>query len=110
MDELRSFQEWLEVEAHKILKKVDTRWLSLEASVNRILEQYNPLLSYFDTMENSRLSDEKSRKKMKAFRDQLKKPITNAYLFFLSNILSSVNKFNLPFQSSSPNIHRLVKR
>ena len=25
--ELLSFQEWLEVEGHKILKKVDTRWL-----------------------------------------------------------------------------------
>ena len=109
VDELRSFQEWLEVEAHKILKKVDTRWLSLEACVNRILEQYTPLESYFDSMENSRLSDEKSRKKMKALRDQLKKPITKAYLLFLSNILSSVNKFNLLFQSSSPNIHRLVK-
>ena len=45
----------------------------------------------------------------KALRDQLKKPITKAYLLFLSNILSSVNKFNLLFQSSSPNIHQLVK-
>ena len=68
-----------------------------------------PLQSYFDSIENSRLSDEKSRKKMKALRDQLKKPITKAYLLFLSNILSSINKFNLLFQASSPNIHRLVK-
>ena len=81
MDELRSFQDWLEVEAHKILKKVDNRWLSLEASVNCIMEQNNPLLSYSDSKENYRLSDEKSRKKMKALRDQLKKPITKAYLF-----------------------------
>ena len=46
--ELHSFQEWLQVEGHKILKKVDTRWLTLEACVNRIIEQYAPLVSYFD--------------------------------------------------------------
>ena len=109
VDELRSFQEWLEVEAHKILKKIDTRWLSLESCVNHILEQYTPLQSYFDSMEKSRLSDEKSRKKMMALRDKLKKGISKAYLLFLSNILSSVNKFNLLFQYSSPNIHLLVK-
>ena len=46
---------------------------------------------------------------MKALGDQLKKPITKAYLLFLSNILSNVNNFNLLFQYSSTNIHRLVK-
>ena len=45
--ELHSFQEWLQIEGHKILKKVDTRWLSLDACVNRIIEQYAPLVSYF---------------------------------------------------------------
>ena len=46
--ELHSYQEWLEV----VLKKVDTRWLSLEAFVNRIIEQYAPLVSYFDSLES----------------------------------------------------------
>ena len=58
VDELKSFKEWLDVEAHKILKKVDTRWLSLESCVYCILEQHAPLQSYFDSIENSRLSDE----------------------------------------------------
>ena len=43
VNQMRSFKEWLEVEAHKILKKVDTRWLSLQTCVNRILEQYTNL-------------------------------------------------------------------
>ena len=47
--------------------------------------------------------------KMKAIREQLKKPITKAYLLFLSNILSYVSKFNLLFQSSSPNLHCLLR-
>ena len=46
---------------------------------------------------------------MKAIREQLKKPITKAYLLFLSNILSYISKFNLHFQSSSPIIHCLLK-
>ena len=106
VDELHSFQEWLEVEAHKILKKVDTRWLSLQACVNRILEQYQPLASYFDSIQ---VSDEKAKAKAKRIRDHLKKPITKAYLLVLSNILSSINKFNTLFQSDSPNLHKLVK-
>ena len=47
--------------------------------------------------------------KAKKIRDQLKMPITKGYLLALSNILSSVNKFNTSFQSASPNLHRLVK-
>lgn len=46
---------------------------------------------------------------MKAIREQLKKPITKAYLLFLSNSPSYVSKFNLLFQSLSPNIHCLLK-
>ena len=106
--ELQSFQEWLEVEGHKVLKKVDTRWLSLEACVNRVIEQYAPLVSYFDSLESSKMPGERGAK-MRIIREQLKKPITKAYLLFLSNVLSNVNKFNLLFQSSSPNIHCLLK-
>ena len=36
-------------------------------------------------------------------------PITKGYLIVLSNILSSINKFNTLFQSQSPNLQRLVK-
>ena len=99
----------VEVEAHKILKKVDTRWLNLQTCVNRILEQYQPLLSYFDSIESASICDERSKVKAKKIRDQLKMPITKGYLLALSNILSSVNKFNTLFQSASPNLHRLVK-
>ena len=89
-------QEWLEVEGHKILKKVG--WLSLEACVNHIIEQYAPLVSYFDSLESSKMPAERGAK-MKAIRERLKKPITKAYLLFLSNSLSYVSKFNLLVQS-----------
>ena len=106
--ELQSFQEWLEVEGHKILEKVDTRWLSLEACVNHIIEQYASLVSYFDSLESSKMPGERGAK-MKIIREQLKKSITKAYLLVLSNVLSNVSQFNLLFQSLSPNIHSLLK-
>lgn len=83
MTELHSFQEWLKVEGHKILKKVDTRWLSLEACVNRIVEQYAPLVSYFDSLESSKMPADRGAK-MKAIREQLKKTITMFYLVSFS--------------------------
>lgn len=35
------------MEVHKILRPSVTRWLSLEACVNRVLEQYDILSEYF---------------------------------------------------------------
>ena len=99
----------MKVKAHKTLKKVDTRWLSLQTCVNRILEQYQPLLSYFDSIESASIPGERAKVKAKKIRDELKMPITKGYLLALSNILSSVNKFNTLFQSASPNLHMLVK-
>ena len=72
VNELRSFQQWLEVEAHKILKKVDTRWLSLHTCVNRTLEQYQPLLSCFDSIESASIRDERATVKAKQNKGSIK--------------------------------------
>ena len=63
---------------------IDYRWFSLEACINHIIA---PLVSYFDSLEFSRLLGERGAKKS----------ITKAYLLFLSNVLSCVSKFNLLF-------------
>ena len=77
--------------------------------MNRILEQYQPRLSYSDSIEDARITDERARVKAWKIKDQLKMPITKGYLIVLSNILSSINKFNTLFQSQSPNLQKLVK-
>ncbi|KAE8745949.1 hypothetical protein FOCC_FOCC007310 [Frankliniella occidentalis] len=41
------FQAFYEAEPHKILRPAQTRWLSLQSVVNRILEQWEPLKGYF---------------------------------------------------------------
>ena len=92
---LSYIQECLETDGHEILKKIDTRWLSLESSINRIIEQYSPLVSYLDSLESTTLPRDS---KKKSLRKQLKKKTTKYYLIFLSNVLFSVNKFSLLYQ------------
>jgi hypothetical protein len=50
LQELRKFQLLCDVETHKILKHVSTRWLSLGLCIKRLLEQYVPLLQYFQSL------------------------------------------------------------
>ena len=45
--EFENFQCFVNVKPHNLLKACQTRWLSLEACVNRLVEQYDALLSYF---------------------------------------------------------------
>lgn len=42
------FQHFCNIEPHKILRPSQTRWLSLSMVVNRILEQWNALMLYFN--------------------------------------------------------------
>ncbi|XP_022172290.1 uncharacterized protein LOC111035088 [Myzus persicae] len=43
----KNFQEFFQAEMHKILSPCTTRWLSLKACVDRILEQFPALKEYF---------------------------------------------------------------
>ena len=45
--QFEEFQSFVECKPHKSLKACQTRWLSLGACVNRLIEQYKALLSYF---------------------------------------------------------------
>ncbi|XP_046402959.1 uncharacterized protein LOC124168735 [Ischnura elegans] len=46
-EKFRKFQTLHDTEVRKILKHVPTRWLSLKRCLDRILDQWNPLLSLF---------------------------------------------------------------
>jgi hypothetical protein len=43
----KEFQEFFQTDIHKILNPAITRWLSLKACVDGILEQFEPLKAYF---------------------------------------------------------------
>lgn len=95
-----SYQIFTESKPHKLLKAGQTRWLSLELCVNRLLEQYESLLSYF------RSTDESSAI-VQRILTALEKPVTKAYLMFLSDSLPVINIFNKVMQNGSPTIHFL---
>ena len=95
-----NYQDFTESKPHKLLKAGQTRWLSLELCVNRLLEQYEALLSYF------RSTDESSTMVQRIVTG-LEKPLTKAYLMFLSDSLPIINNFNKVMQKRSPTIHYL---
>ena len=95
-----AYQVFTECKPHKLLKASQTRWLSLEVCVKRLLEQYEALLSYF------RSTEEKSAM-VTRITEALEKPITKAYLMFLSDSLPVINVFNKVMQQQSPTIHCL---
>ena len=75
------------MQANKLLKACQTRWLSLEAYVNRLIEQYEALLSYFQSTEDKQAI-------VRRVKIAIEKPLTNAYLLFLCSALPIVNNFN----------------
>lgn len=46
---LKEFQEFVNAEQHKLLKLSQTRWLSLQVVVQRILEQWQALILFFSS-------------------------------------------------------------
>ena len=86
----REFQHFCEVEPHKLLKPSVTRWLSLEQVVNRILEQWSALSSYFQSCE------ERSGRVIRVTAGLLN-PVNKCYYHLLSALLPLFNRFNVLF-------------
>ena len=71
-----------------------------EACVNGLVEQYDALLSYFHSTKNRTAA-------VKRIGAVLEKPITKAYLLFLSVSLPIINNFNNCMQKQAPFVHLL---
>lgn len=80
-----------------------TRWLSLLAAIERILEQYKALQSFFhlekfkDVLFNTIISN------------YLDDPKNKLYLEFLTFILPTIVNVNLEFQSKAPKLYLLYR-
>lgn len=96
----KEFQQFVQCKPHKLLKAAQTRWLSLEACVQRLLEQYDALLSYFR-------STEETSAQVRRITDTLEKEISKLYLMFLNDALPVINIFNKLMQKQSPTVHIL---
>ena len=95
---LNEFQKFVEIQPHKILAPGQTRWLSLQACVKRLLEQWDALILYFRELA---FSDPTQVNDM--IVDALGNEVTVDYLEFLDYNLGKFNQFNTLFQSESPN-------
>ena len=93
-------KQFFNTEPHKILSPGQTRWLSLEACVNRILEQYQALQHHFTLVAN-----EDPTHSNDCVLRSLNNKFTLAHL--LSYQLQRLNAFNLLYQSESPCLHYL---
>ena len=96
------FQKFTECKPHKLLRPSQTRWLSLQQVVDRTIEQYPALLSYFRSCEEQLVS-------VQRIVSQLENITTKAYLLFLSEALQVINVFNLIMQRENSSIHILYR-
>ena len=93
-DEFQQFQFFAEVEPHKIFKRCQTRWLSLHSCVQRLIEQWDALVLYFQSIvETDNLL------KPQKILGELKNPILKLDLHFLDFVLPKFTDLNLMFQS-----------
>ena len=99
----KQFQEFVEAEPHKLLSLAQTRWLSLESCVTRILEQWHALQLYFTSfVAEKRDPSYTTESILRALNNKYLK----AQLEFLSTQLHRLNDFNT-FQTSDPVLHHL---
>lgn len=93
---LVQFQMFANLEVHKILHPSQTRWLSLAAVVDRILEQWNALRLFFDhEWLNERLMA------VEEIHRQLNNPFMKGFYLFLQWALPKFTNLNKYFQSEN---------
>ncbi|XP_055604779.1 protein FAM200C-like [Uranotaenia lowii] len=97
MQEFKNVQNILEVKPLKILHPSATRWLSLEAVVNRNLELFEELNQFFEEQSKGNKNQTAQR-----ILEGLKSPLTKPILQFLAYILPLINKLNRMFQAEQP--------
>lgn len=105
IDSFKEYQLFTETQPHRILRPSQTRWLSLQLVVDRILEQWAALKLFFT---NEALAE--NIKKAKDILTALNNHTFKLYFSFLSYILDIVNKINLELQSEGFKMHVLLSR
>ncbi len=100
---LKEYAEFCDVEFKVILRHCDTRWLSLRRSINRAIEMWDPLLSYF----TSHPEVEKAGR-VRTNYSNLSDPFNKLWMLFLHNTLIIFDTYNIYFQSTKmATIHKL---
>jgi hypothetical protein len=100
---LKEFQQFCDLKSQKILHPCQTRWLSLQAVVKRILEQWEVLKLFFTSEVNANNKNEAAEIIFNRMHDVFSK----LYLQFLDFILPYLTDLNKEMQLKTPKIHIL---
>ena len=100
---LEEFCIFCDIAYKEVVAHVSTRWLSLEKAVNRILQLYEALVSYFK-------SNSESQARFKRLNVCFSKPITEVYLLFFQSVIPSFTKLNQLLQRESPSIYMIFSQ
>lgn len=100
----KEFQDFLNIKPHKMLQPSQTRWLSVQSAVIRVLEQYEALKMFFRTEAFDKASNAID------IQNLLENPVNKLYLEFLEYVLPIFNNMNLEFQSERPKIQVLYSQ
>lgn len=98
-------QRLAEVKPHKLLHPSQTRWLSLQVVVTRLLEQMPALISFF-----KKAATEDRVLAAEAILEKLSNPSTKLYLEFLEYVLPFFTNLNKEMQSEETRIHLLHEK
>lgn len=90
------------IKPYKLLRNCATRWLSIQPAVNRVLLNWDALLSYFEEVGKT-----EKLLVVQSIVERMKNPQTKIYLEFLKTVLPYFKKFTLIFQREKPEIHQL---
>lgn len=94
---LEEFCVFCDVSYREIISHVSTRWLSLEKAVNRVLELYESLSSYFK-------SNNEPQARFKRLHSAFSKPMTEIYLLFIQSLIPTFTRLNMLLQREDPMI------
>lgn len=100
--ELEEFQVMMKEEKRRILRTSETRWLSRQKCIERILHYWNVLIEYFKSAH--------ARDKLKSAEwicAEFSNVCNKAYLLFLKYALNYLNELNALFQSKKILVHVL---
>ncbi|XP_061577748.1 zinc finger BED domain-containing protein 5-like [Cololabis saira] len=97
---LSEFCEFHGSEYMEILQHISIRWLSLERCLTRLLQQYEPLTSYFKSLNEKQ---PRFRRLVGAFSN----PLTEVYLLFYEATLPAFSTLNLLLQREKSSIFLL---
>lgn len=101
--EFVEFQQFANVEPHRLLRACQTRWLSLNAVVARVVEQWAALELYFQSE-----SLEENVYGADVILLDLRNIEIKLYCLFMQHILNIISKMNVQFQSEKPQINVLL--